>query len=308
MNVRLGGFFRVIITKSNGDVRSDTGWFKNLITNQGLDWFGVYPAGVGSTMTSFAFVGTGNTTPSYTDTTMTANVTPAATPTSSTVSYVAGPPSYYSRIFTYQWAQGAIVANLAEVGIGSLTSLTQPYTGTPILYSHALIVDANGNPTTLSVTATDTLSVSYEARLYLTTTDTNYSLIIAGTTYSGIYRLSNIATPSFNMGKLSSTFSGSLPAVQYFSGPIGPITGLPSGPGPSGNPTQISWVFGTYTVGSYTIQATSNIPANSQGAINITAITIQTALGMWQYSVAPSWNRLATQNISTTWAISWSRF
>ena len=302
----LSGLFKITITREDGSVKVDTGWFRNLITNQGLDWFGVYPAGINSSMIRFAFVGTGNTPPAYTDTSMTANVTPAAPYTSTTVSYIAGPPTYYSSISTYQWPQGAIVANLAEVGIGSLTNLNFPYTGTPVLYSHALIVDSNGNPTTLSVTSTDTLSVSYESRLYLNTTDTNYSLVIAGTTYSGIYRLAKIASPDFVMDRLSGQ-SGN-PFIQYFSGAIGPITGEPSGPGPFGNPSQISWTFGTYTIGSYTIQATANIPANSQGAINVTAIMVDSGLGMWQYSVSPSWNRLATQNISTTWAFSWGRF
>lgn len=305
MYAGLSGYFRLVVRGPSGDVKRDTGWFSNLITNQGLDWFGVAPTSSLYDPLAYCFVGTGNTPPTFTDTTLTAPLTPAAGRTHSTSSYLSGTPPYYSFLATYQWAQGDIIANLAEVGVGSVLS---PPNGSPIVFNHALIVDANGNPTTLSVLSTDTLSISYELRLYLNTTDTNYSLIIGGVTYSGIYRLANLNTPAFIPYTIPSTNGGSDPFIQYFSGAIGPITGIPSGPGPSGNPTQISWTFSTYTKGSYTIQMTSNIPANSQGAINVTAITLHTLLGMWQFSVSPSWNRLSTQNISTTWALSWGRY
>lgn len=308
MHVRLGGFFRLVVTAGDGSVREDTGWFKNLITNQGLDWFGVVPAANRNDPTSFAFVGTGNTPPAFTDTTMTAMVNPGALRTSASQSYHSGTPPYYSFVTTYQWAQGAIVANLAEVGVGNEVNLTPPYNGPAILFSHALIVDGSGNPTTLTVTATDTLSVSYECRLYLNTTDTNYSLVIGGTTYSGLYRLANLTTPNFTPYNMPSFYTGSLPVISYYPGVIGPITGVPSGSPIIVNPSTGYWSFGTYTIGSYTIQATVNIPANQLGAINVTAISVLTLIGMWQFSVSPSWNRLATQNISTTWAFSWGRY
>lgn len=314
MHVKLAGRFKLSVMGATGEVTKDTGWFSNLITNQGLDWLGASPTGggtdtYGGTNTwGFAFVGTGNTPPAFTDTTMQANVTPAALVSSSNGHYQSGTPPYYSFITTYQWAQGAIVGNLSEVGVGNLANQNPPYTGTPILFSHALIVDGSGNPTTLSVTSTDTLTVTYESRLYINTTDTNYSLVINGVTYSGIYRPAQITTAWYIPVLIPSTDGGRYPLVQYFSGAIGPTTGQPSGPGPSGNPAQISWTFGTYTNGTYTIQCTGNIPANSQGAINVTAIQLTTTLGSWQFSVSPSWNRLATQNISTTWALSWGRY
>lgn len=310
MKVSIAGFFRVQVTGDDGKLKTDTGWFPNLITNQGLDWFGAYPTGyTNSPPYRYAAVGTGNTTPTFTDTTLSAPMTPAALFTSSSTSYVAGPPAYYSALYSYQWAQGAIVGNIAEVGIGGLASLTPPFTGTLAAFSHALIVDGGGSPTTISVLSTDTLNVSYECRLYLNITDTSYSLVIDGTTYSGIYRPADIATPTFlinNLEFLRST--GVSPAITYYPGTIGSITTHPSGSGMGGNPSQIPWSYGTYTPGSYTIQATSSMAANTGVAMNITAIMLSTNFGRWQFSVSPSWNRAIFQSISTTFAISWGRY
>lgn len=309
MHVSMEGFYRVCVTGADGIVKTDTGWFPNLITNQGLDWFGAAPAGYpADSMSKFAAVGTGNAAPTFADTTLTAAMTPAAVATGSVATYVSGPPAYYSIVYSYQWAAGAIVGNIAEVGIGGLVNPNAPYTGTVALFSHALILDSGGNPTTISVLSTDTLSVSYEARLYLNITDTNYSLTIDGTTYSGLYRPADIATPTFSLNNLQSIMSGGSPAISYYPGAIGAITSHPSGTSIGGNPSQISWGYGTYTLGTYTIQATSTIAANSQGAINITAIMLTTLFGRWQFSVSPSWNRAAFQSLSTTFALSWSRY
>ena len=308
MHVNMEGFFRVCVTGADGKLKTDTGWFPNLITDQGMDWFGANPAGYGNTMSRYAAVGAGSTTPTFADTPLTAAMTPAALFTGASPSYVSGPPSYYSVVYSYQWAAGAIVGNIAEVGIGNLASLSPPFNGTVALFNHALILDSGGSPTTISVLSTDTLSVSYEARLYLNITDTSYSLVIDGVTYSGIYRPADIANPVFSLTSFSAGLSIGFPAIQYYPGTIGAITTRPSGSAIGGNPSQISWSYGTYTLGTYTIQATSSIAANSQGAINITAIMLTTIFGRWQFSVSPSWNRAAFQSLSTTFALSWSRY
>lgn len=309
MKVGIAGRFRITVHKKDGSLKSDTGWFDNLITNQGLDWWGVNPTGYTSgNFTSFCCVGTGNTTPAFTDTVLTAALTPAAHLGSSSSSYVAGPPAYWSNIYTYTWAQGAIVGNIAEIGIGDLANPNPPYTGVVALYSHALIVDGGGSPTTISVTSTDTLSCTYEARLYINITDTNYSISIGGTTYSGIYRPMDITHPSLSLQNFSLWLVAGYPSVFYYNGSIGAITATPSGTDIGGNPSQIGWSVGPYTVGSYTCQFTGNIAANSQGALNITAIGFTSLLGKWQFSVSPALVRAAYQNISTTWAISWGRY
>lgn len=306
MKISMAGRFRIFVKDQEENVKIDTGWFDNLITNQGMDWFAVNPTGYSGTLSEFCCVGTGNTTPAFTDTVLTAALTPAAIFSSQSSSYVAGPPAYWSVLTTYTWGQGSIVGNIAEIGIGDLISHSAPYTGAVALYSHALIVDGGGSPTTISVTATDTLSCTYEARLYLNTTDTSYSINIGGTTYSGIYRAMGITTPSFWLG--NQWPNNSIPSVLYYNGSIGAITTTPSGADIGGNPIQISWSAGPYTIGSYTRQFTSNIPANTGGAINITAIGLTTGLGKWQFSVSPALVRAAFQNISTTWAITWARY
>lgn len=309
MYVGMAGYYRLIVKTSEEKIKQDTGWFQNLITNQGLDWFGVAPSGYNAGATGYAGVGTGNTAPSFTDVNLTAPMTPAAPNGSLSQSYVAGPPAYWSNIYSYQWAQGAIVGNISEVGIGDLASHSAPYTGVLALASHALIVDANGNPTTLSVTATDTLSVTYELRLYLNTTDTNYSIVIGGTTYSGLFRLCQVGSNLLGWSTIPVNISVSKVSIFYYNGTIGTINSFPSGSNIGGNASQnVTWTSGTYTIGSYTIQISANIAANVYPAINITAIQLECNIGNWQFSVSPALVRLATQNISTTWALSWGRY
>lgn len=308
MKISISGRYKLTVTGEDGKIKTDTDWFENLVTNQGLDWFASNPTGyTNGTPAQFCCVGTGNTTPAFTDTVLTAPLTPAAGPPTISASYVAGPPSYWSYLYTYTWGQGAIVGNIAEIGIGDLISHNPPLTGVVALYSHALIVDGGGNPTTISVTATDTLSCTYEARLYINTTDTNYSIVIGGTTYSGIYRPMAITNPHFWLNNQWPDIPGNI-SVLYYNGVIGGITSSPSGSAIGGNTAQISWTASSYALGSYTRQFTANIPANSLGAINITAIGFSSSFGKWQFSVSPTLVRAAYQNISTTWAISWARY
>src|SRR5574340_1768735 len=102
---RVAGRLRVLVLDSAGNLKTDTGWFPNLITNTGLDTFGSAPANYPGSYyvgPNLCTVGTGNTTPAYTDTALVSPVahttTPLQPPIGSapqyTASYVVGPPDY----------------------------------------------------------------------------------------------------------------------------------------------------------------------------------------------------------------------
>lgn len=145
--------------------------FDNLITNAGLDHFGVY-TWAGNIPTSahydyWVHVGTGTATPAFTDTALQAPVANgvrrrgngvSSTRTQTLSSFLEEDPPRFRTVLqtTATYDPGTIVGNLSEVGIGPGTD------GTPgALMSRALILDSLGNPTTVTATASDTVVVVY---------------------------------------------------------------------------------------------------------------------------------------------------
>ena len=107
------GEYRLVVNTPQGE--RDTGWFDNLILDQGLDFLGmdVYPV-------YYASIGTGTAPPDVSQTSLSAH-TAYATVNNSGMSTVVnlGAPSYASQhTFSYTFAQGAVVGNMTEVGVG----------------------------------------------------------------------------------------------------------------------------------------------------------------------------------------------
>ena len=62
-NMGVAGEFRCVVKRADGSTKIDTGYQKNLILNQGLDFFG----GVkGTDMMQYCVIGSGNSQPVYT--------------------------------------------------------------------------------------------------------------------------------------------------------------------------------------------------------------------------------------------------
>jgi hypothetical protein len=314
---RLAGRFQLLVTGPDGNVKHDTGWFDNLITDQGLDWLGTPPPNYNTTygvpyINTHCGVGTGNTTPAYTDTRLTSFLAMFPSSTGSNVegfssrAYVAGPPAYWSSILVYSFATGAVVGNIAEVGTGNTASTdTQPQ-----LFSHALIVDGSGNPTTITVTSADALTVNYELRMYLDLTDNTYSISISGVTYSGTYRraqVTSVPNYSYTLGhNINGTTSGCY--LDYYNGTIGSVTSTPSGT-VAGGPNYVSTTLGTYNLGSYysslsTVAGTT--VANLSGGIS--AIMTTSEHGSYQFGLSPSIPKTSSQTLTINWNVSWARY
>ncbi len=109
--------------------------FKNLILNQGLDYFGNITTG--DTVIKAAQVGTGTTVPAESQTAL-ATYLAGTTTVQTSVGGNAGSPFYYSYSRpTFRFSQGAAAGNLTEVGVGRQSA-------TGALFSRALIMDGNG--------------------------------------------------------------------------------------------------------------------------------------------------------------------
>jgi len=198
--------------------------FPNLITNGGLERMGD-----NADWLSRTYVGSGSAAPNFNDSAMNNFVASTTTNQSFPTGSQSTAPYFTWIRITRRFAAGAAAGNLSEVGIGWATAL----------FSRALIVDAGGNPTTISVGADQFLDVTYEFRFYPKTTDDTGSFTLTGSvggTYDYIFRSANVTSNSVfsgwllaqngvSMGKSAPASSGR----QAFSGAIGPITGTPSG-------------------------------------------------------------------------------
>jgi hypothetical protein len=314
VNGKIRGRFRLCVLDGlTGDLKEDTGWFDNLITNQGMDWKGMAPPNNNVSYGQLIIgthcgVGTGTTTPAVTDTQLTSFLAMHPPSTSQNVegfsssSYVAGPPAYWSGIRTYNFAIGAVVGNIAEVGIGNTASTdTQPQ-----LATHALII-VSGSPGTISVTSSDALVVYHEERLYLDLTDHSYSFNISGTPYSGIYRRASVTTvPQYSYVSWY-TLAGTYPAFIGYNGSIGAVTTKPSGS--SSNPNDVPCTHGTYTAGTYTISMQAVVGLTKVNfAGGITAFTLSSNHGSFQFSVSPAIPKTSLYTLTMNWNISWARY
>ena len=222
-----GIFDSIVAIRPDGERRHLAGPFRNLITNGGLD-----RPGTSSLCFNYCKVGSGNQTPRYTDSTLQTFVAVSAqgSPQNNTGPGVA--PYYVERTVVYTFAQGA-AGNLQEIG----TSWTSAGGGD--LFSRALILDAEGDPTTITVLADEILEVTYKFRYYVAEADKtgtvngyDYTLRAANATQINASESAGgpgswgLASYGF-LGGVASTYG--FPASEVYAGAIGTITGNPSG-------------------------------------------------------------------------------
>jgi hypothetical protein len=92
-------------------------------------------------------------------------------------------PYYCRRTYTFRGNQGAIVGNVSEVGVAMSNT---PNAATP-LFSRALVVDSNGNPTTVTVQADEYLDIVWEFTVYMTVNSGTFDQVIDGITTQFAY-------------------------------------------------------------------------------------------------------------------------
>jgi hypothetical protein len=163
--------------RRGGILIHDTGWFDNLITDTGLEAIGEDKA-----LAQYCMVGTDNTAPAVTNTTLGAQIAVQNGASGSSVGIETSAPRYGWSRRTYAFAQGAVVGNVAEVGIG--------WTPTAV-FSRSLVSPA------ISLLAIDQLTVVYELRMYLPTSDATGSVTIGSTAYNYTIRPSHAASGNF---------------------------------------------------------------------------------------------------------------
>lgn len=269
--------------------------FKNLITNAGMDRFATQ--GVGPWLLAVS-IGSGSTTPANTDTALASYVASVATTNANGVWNTAD-GGYMSVVYTGTFAQGAVVGNMTEVGGAAATGSSSP------LFTRALIKDGSGNPTVLTLTSIDQLTMTYTLRVYPSAVDSVATLTINGVSTTVTIRRANntslvnvsaVGNPYFppNSNASSGASSAALPALDVTA-----TSELGSSNNGNGNVP--------YTSGTYTARSIITYPITS-GNGNIASMVFNT-LGQGRYNVgfSPAVTKGNTQTFTFTFDMTWAR-
>lgn len=289
----------------------EVGPCKNLITNYGLNIVGT--AG----FSAACYVGTGNTPPANTDTTLVAvrNYT-TTVQTAGAVVARGGDPEYWAQYaITYRFAAGVASGNLTEVGVGRNT------TTTPLVYnlsSRALIVDGSGNPITLTVLDDEVLDVTYSMRFYpYVGADVVQNVVLSGTTYVFTTRSANLltcacnATQAQNIGGSTTVYTGTAEGTPPA---LGLVTASLSNAGTSAglNNVTSSYVNNSLTIGC-TLTAALNAANLTYGIRGMLLNTHTSGIGntflgqQFQSVINPRIPKTASNVLSFGASISWNR-
>lgn len=306
------GYYKLVIRGEDNKIRRETPWFKNLITDAGLNRLGT------SGIINRAAIGTGTTPPSVTDTSLAALSAVTNTGGASSATGNSGAPDYYSfRTVSYRFPFGTLNGNYTEVAVGWDASGFNAW-------SRSLILDGNGNPTSISVASNEALDVIYQLRNYPPLTDSTYELTIDGVTYTVVRRAGAVTSYinwsiSFtsaaraiaradSSGSQISAYTGAL-AASTASQPSGSVVSNLSG----GDPVASY----SYSNNSYEHSAEATIPTDK---LNVSGGLIKTlvirhgarggageTMGTWWHEFTPALPKDNTIQYTLTAKVSWGR-
>lgn len=298
--VGLRGRFQLTAIARDGS-RRELADFPNLILDGGLDRLGSLAGG--NPWNYACLVGSDNTPPTTGDTTLGLYVASVTGPSSSYVHL--GPPDYIAqRVMVYTFGEGDAAGNLSEVGIGSTAG--SGVTNGP-LFSRALILDGAGNPTTITVLATEVLQVTYTLELVPDLSDSVFSITIDGVDTDCVMRPAQVTSDtSWDPMRLRTTVTpGSECDIQAFTGGIGVVTGQPSGT--AGTARDTATVAGYISSSYYNDFKGVITPAQDNLTGGYGAMTIESPIGKWQLSFDPPVAKDNTKQFEIIYRVSWGR-
>jgi hypothetical protein len=302
-NFEVAGLFKLEALRADGSTRLLADWFPNLILNQGLDMLATQ-----TLFGSFSQCGSGSTPPAVSDTQLVARIA-GQYMDSNPISQINTTERYLFVNSVYTYAIGQATGNISELGIGAAASGTT-------LFSRALVKDASGNVTTVTVLADEQLRITYQLRVYQPTADF-FNASLGG--YQVVGRSANVGTVNSNVGwylNLLSHFTQQdnriifgVPTnglARLYTGVIGPITGTPAGEfyalGASSGVAS-EYVSGTFRRDLTIIVSTDkgNDPAG------IGAICVCCGPTFFQFGFTPNIMKTNLQELKFTIRYSWSR-
>ena len=310
-NMGMAGEFRVVVKRADGSTKIDTGYQKNLILNQGLDFFG---GDNGSDMMKYCVIGSGNSQPIYTQNKLDTDLAGInGSDVSTKYDYnAARDGSLYktNKVRKYSFT-GLNNVNISEVGIASSYSNTTTY----YLCTRALIKDSSGNPTTITVLPGEQLDIYYKLWAVYDTTDKSGTINqLDGAGGSVAY---NYKARLANVGSTSYFLSSSVPVrpanAAYrnqvvSSSDLATIVSSPNSKlYETKNATMVPYVPGS-------LIRTAKLPFYATEANGyIRTVVIDTGIGAWQIRFGSVANdspitKTNTQTLSIPIEISWGRY
>lgn len=291
------GRYKMEAVREDGTRRLLAGWFDNLVTNNGLDLL--------ATNANWAvncLVGSGNTAPTNSDTTLVSFVAATnATPVGDTSSVQSSPPYFGTSTRTYRFAIGVATGNLSEVGIG-------PNNTNSSLFSRALILDGGGSPTTITVLSSEALDVTYQLQQYVPTVDVTGTVTINAVSYAYTARAAQATGSTWAIAFTGDT-AGINAGITVYNGTIGAVTALPSGSSASSGAV----VVGSYTSGTKHIDSTvsfSLTQGNVSSGISAVAFNCgvgRLSMGAYQVGFTPSLPKDSSHTMTLVFRQSWDR-
>lgn len=217
LSTKVQGEVRLCVIKPGiKEPRIDTGWFKNLVLDGGLDLLGTSTI---SSATTRCFVGSSNTPPSASQTSLVNPIASTTTSFSPSISYALegtyGVDARKSITIFRQFSTGAAAGTIREVGF-----TTSADSGGTNLFSRALVTDGAGNPTDIVVLSDEILQVTYKISVYFPTEDIEGSFDLSGTEIGYIARVPSV--PNSGNG-FTSLYNAQGNTTVYSGGTFGAI-------------------------------------------------------------------------------------
>lgn len=293
MNTGISGEYRLVVNRANG-VKHDTGWFKNLILDQGLERIGTVNPTDFRNLLKFVKLGTGTTPPEVSQTALETQI--AVQQSTSTTTTNLGSPSYIGRCeVKYTFGLGAILNTITEIGVGWES-------GTGSLFSRALIT-----PGPLTLGALDQLEVFYRLEFTPSLNDVNGTFSIGSTSYN--YTIRRAEIDQYSPGDDSSLISGrnsSLAIYENFV--LGSITESPTGTVKATDaPSLTAYVPNSYYIEAKFDFAIAITVSTGNGGLLYRVSTAGFDYGAFQISYAPPITKTTAQILSFVIRNSWAR-
>jgi hypothetical protein len=272
-----------IQVKRNGVVRHDV-TFENLI----LDTFFARFAANNTLIAPSAMqcrIGTGTTTPANGDTALVSQI---ATRTQTGNFDVAGaldvPNNRHivSVVRQFEFVQGTVVANLAEIGFEFAPGSGGISAGS--LNSRSLTKDSFGTPTAIPVTADDQLIINYTLRAITPLTDYAATINLSGIDYDVLGRFSSAVGVSLEQ-LLGYPNNGSQASSFGSASTFGAHGAIPTSP--SGTVTT-AWVGYPSVSGGKEFELTASINQfNATGGVKCISIPMANTSNVFKYEFTP---------------------
>jgi hypothetical protein len=264
----------------------------NIVTNVGLD-----RVGSGSSFLNECHVGTGTVVPQATDSALEQHVAGTSNRKNASSGRLMEAPYGGRYQASWEFGLGAVVGNMSEVGIGWSSGG---------LFSRALFVDTNGNPTTITVLADEILYVTYRLFNYAPQTDETFTFSTLSGTWTAVVRPAHLGNGDSDYGwGIRNGLRGYFHAFAYdgvlgdeFSKPTG-VESLNSGGSAK-----------AYSGGTYHRDAEAHWTLTAANfATGISAFLFRSGgLGVYQFSVDPPFMKTDADLLSMTFRTQWGRY